>query len=61
MRMLIQNNDVKEVFKVLRREGSKDPELYVQVLTYFVQQSIVPESGGYYSCYISANSWCLGS
>lgn len=52
MRMLIQNNDVKEVFKVLRREGSKDPELYVQVLTFFVQQSIVPESGGYCSCYI---------
>ncbi len=43
MRMLIQNNDVKEVFKVLRREGSKDPELYVQVLTYFVQQSIAQD------------------
>jgi len=45
MRILIQNNDVKEVFKVLRREGSKNPEMYVQVLTYFVQQSIVPEGG----------------
>ena len=45
MRMLIQGNDVKEVFKVLRREGTKDPELYIQVLTYFVQQSIVSEDG----------------
>lgn len=45
MRILIQNNDVKEVFKVLRREGNKNPEMYVQVLTYFVQQSIVPEGG----------------
>jgi hypothetical protein len=43
MRMLIQGNDSKEVFKVLRREGSKDPDLYIQVLTHFVQQSIVPE------------------
>lgn len=43
MRMLIDKDDVKEVFKVLRREGSKDPQLYVQVLTYFVQQSIAPE------------------
>jgi hypothetical protein len=43
MRLLIEGNDVKEVFKVLRREGSKDPDLYVQVLTYFVEQSIVPE------------------
>ena len=44
MRMLIQSNDVKEVFKVLRREGSKNPELYVQVLTYFVQQSVEADS-----------------
>jgi hypothetical protein len=43
MRLLIEGNDVKEVFKVLRREGSKDPDLYIQVLTYFVEQSIVPE------------------
>jgi hypothetical protein len=43
MRMLIQGNDSKEVFKVLRREGSKDPDLYIQVLTHFVQQSIEPE------------------
>lgn len=43
MRILIQNNDVKEVFKVLRREGGKSPEMYVQVLTYFVQQSIAPD------------------
>lgn len=47
MRMLIDRHDVKEVFKVLRREGSKDPQLYVQVLTYFVQQSIVPEDHGH--------------
>lgn len=31
MQMLIEGNDSKEVFKVLRREGTKDPELFIQV------------------------------
>jgi hypothetical protein len=40
MRKLIRSNDVKEVFKLLRREGPTEPELFVQVLTYFVLQSV---------------------
>lgn len=40
MRMLLEGNDVKEIFKVLRREGPKDPELYIKVLTHFVVESI---------------------
>jgi hypothetical protein len=45
MRMLMEGHETKEVFKVLRREGTKDPNLYIQVLMYFVQQSIVPGEG----------------
>jgi len=40
LRMLIESDDTKEVFKVLRREGGKDPELYVQILTHLVQESV---------------------
>eukprot|EP01038_Epipyxis_sp_PR26KG_P011998 gene11998-16062_t len=40
MTMLIESNDEKEVFKVLRREGNKDAELFVKVLTYFVQKTL---------------------
>lgn len=40
LHMLMENGDNLEIFKILRREGSKDPELYVRVLTHFVQRSI---------------------
>lgn len=43
MRMLIERKDRKEIFKVLRREGSKDPELYVQVLSFLVQQTMADD------------------
>ena len=33
----IESGDEKGILKVLRREGRKDPELYVQVLTHFLQ------------------------
>jgi len=36
MRMSMERNDTAEIFKLLRREGGKDPELYVQALTYMV-------------------------
>jgi hypothetical protein len=37
---LIEAEDSKEVFKLLRKEGTKEPELFVQVLTYFVQKTM---------------------
>eukprot|EP01034_Spumella_vulgaris_P026929 gene26929-33580_t len=40
MTMLIESADSREVFKVLKREGHKDPELYIQVLTYFVRAAM---------------------
>lgn len=40
LRMAIESGDERGIFKILRREGGKDPELYVQVLTYFVKKSI---------------------
>jgi hypothetical protein len=40
MRKHIKSGDEKGIFKVLRREGRKDPELYVQVLTHFVRQAM---------------------
>jgi hypothetical protein len=41
LRLRIQANDEKGLFKILRREGRKDPELYVQVLRYFVEKTSV--------------------
>lgn len=40
MRMLMEERDVQAIFKVLRRQPGRDPDLYVQVLTFFVEQSI---------------------
>jgi hypothetical protein len=40
LRKYMEAEDEKGIFRVLRREGKKDPDLYVQVLTYFVQQSL---------------------
>jgi hypothetical protein len=36
----IETGNEKGIMRVLRREGRKDPELYVQVLTYFVKLSM---------------------
>lgn len=38
-----QQKQQRELFKLLRREGSKDPELFLQVLTFLVQQTISPD------------------
>ena len=40
LRKHIERGDAKGILKVLRREGRKDPELYVQVLSHFVQQAL---------------------
>ncbi len=40
MSKMIALDDTKEIMKLLRKEGSKEPELYVQVLTYFVQRTL---------------------
>jgi hypothetical protein len=40
MRKHIESGDEKGIFKVLRREGRRDPDLYVQVLSYFVRQAM---------------------
>ena len=42
MQKHIESGDEKGIFKVLRREGRKDPELYVHVLGYFVKQAMAP-------------------
>jgi hypothetical protein len=39
MQRMTEVDDVKEILKLLRKEGTKEPELYVQVLTYFVQRT----------------------
>ena len=36
----IETGNEKGIMRVLRREGRKDPELYIQVLSYFVKLSI---------------------
>jgi hypothetical protein len=36
----IESGDEKGIIKILRREGRKDPELYVQVLTHFLQLAL---------------------
>lgn len=36
----IESGNEKGIMRVLRREGRKDPELYLQVLTYFVELSM---------------------
>jgi hypothetical protein len=41
LRKYIENKDDKGIMKVLRREGRKDTELYIQVLSYFVRLSMV--------------------
>lgn len=45
MRTFMESKDEKGIFRVLRREGRKDPELYVQVLNYFVQQALPVQRG----------------
>ena len=40
LRMNIESGDEKGIFKILRKEGRKDPDLYVRVLSYLVEQSI---------------------
>lgn len=45
MKKMIENADSKEVLKLLIKEGTKEPELYVQVLTFFVQQTMSGSSG----------------
>lgn len=44
MNKMIVLDDTKEIMKLLRKEGSKEPELYVQVLTYFVQRTLQSSS-----------------
>jgi hypothetical protein len=39
IRRHIEGGDEQGIFRILRREGRKDPDLYVQVLTYFVQKA----------------------
>jgi hypothetical protein len=36
---LTESQDSNELFKLLRREGNQDPELFIQVLTHFVEES----------------------
>lgn len=44
LRKHIERGDSKGILKTLRREGRKDPELCIQVLSHFVQQALsVPE------------------
>lgn len=40
LRVYIETNNDAGIMKILRREGHKHPELFVQVLTYFVKKSI---------------------
>ena len=40
MRKYMESGDEKGIFKVLRREGKKDPQLYARVLGHFVQHAI---------------------
>ena len=40
-RMHIEASNDRGLYRILRREGRKDPELYVQVLTYFVNKTII--------------------
>eukprot|EP00605_Chrysophyceae_sp_TOSAG23-4_P001966 GSChrysophyteH1.ASY1.ANO1.2177.1 assembled CDS len=40
MQQHMEIGDERGIFKVLRREGRKDTELYVQVLSYFVRQAM---------------------
>jgi len=49
VRICIETNDDKGIMKILRREGSKESELYVQVLTYFVQRSLSVADGEFIS------------
>jgi hypothetical protein len=44
MAKMIALDDTKEIIKLLRKEGSKEPELYVQVLSYFVQRTLQSSS-----------------
>jgi hypothetical protein len=37
---LMEQEDSKEVFKLLRKEGTKEPELFVQVLTHLVHKTM---------------------
>jgi hypothetical protein len=44
LKKLIENEDSKEVFKLLRKEGTKESELFIQVLTYFIDRTLPPSS-----------------
>jgi hypothetical protein len=44
LRMNIESGDEKGIFKILRKEGRKDPDLYVRVLSYLVEQSMFGSS-----------------
>lgn len=44
IQMSIEKNDDKGIMKILRKEGAKESELYVQVLTYFVQRTITQQN-----------------
>lgn len=38
LRMYTESNDDNSIFKILRKEDRKDPEFYIQILTYFVKK-----------------------
>jgi hypothetical protein len=44
LRRCIETGNERGIMRILRREGRKDPELFVQVLTYFVRLSMTSSS-----------------
>ena len=46
LRMYLSTKDNKNIFKLLKKNGRKEPEMLLQTLDYFVQESIRPDNGG---------------